>query len=292
MDEEALIAGLRARGPDPPGMLGIGDDCCVWTPRGRTCLSTDAIVEGRHFLTGTPAPQVGRKAAAAAISDLAAMGAIPVGAVSALCCPAGWDAVQVMEGLAGELARHGCPLLGGDTTASDLLVITVTVWGEAGPSGRLLTRSGGRPGDLLAVTGPLGGSLSSGRHLHPEPRLAEGRFLASLSEVHAMMDLSDGLAADAPRLAQASGCGLLLEADRIPIHPEAIGDDLLRAACCDGEDYELLVALDPRQADRIVQEWPFASLRVVGSLQAADGCLLRRAGQVAPLPWKGFVHHW
>lgn len=150
LDENSLIAEVRAHVRDPAGMVGIGDDCCVWTPGGRTCLSTDTVVEERHFRADDAPELVGRKAVGAALSDLAAMGARPVGAVLALTCPARWDASAVMAGAINECERLGCPLLGGDTTGGGLLVVTVTVWGEAvaGPSspGRLLLRSGGRPG--------------------------------------------------------------------------------------------------------------------------------------------------
>ncbi|MEK7413406.1 MAG: AIR synthase related protein, partial [Planctomycetota bacterium] len=174
LDENKLIRALRERARAPDGMTGIGDDCCIWTPRGETCLSVDAIAENHHFRRGDDPRAVGRKAAAAAISDLAAMGARPVGAVVAISCSAHWDAAAVMDGLASELERLHCPLLGGDTTAADSLVVSVTVWGEAvsgtqGTPGRLVRRSGGRTGDLLVVTGSFGGSLASGRHLRPEP---------------------------------------------------------------------------------------------------------------------------
>lgn len=295
LDELALIRALQEAHPPPAGMLGIGDDCCVWQPKGPVCLSTDAIVEGRHFTAETPPRLVGRKAAAAALSDLAAMGALPTGAVAALCCPGRWDAAAVMAGLGEELARHGCPLLGGDTTAAEQLVVTVTVWGEGDPAagGRLVRRSGGRPGDLLVVTGPLGGSLRSGRHLTPEPRLAEGRWLARQSTVHAMMDLSDGLASDAPKLAEASGCGVLLLPAQVPVHPDVPPlSDSARAACCDGEDYELLVAIEPGWWPTLQLAWPFPStLAVVGWLLAEPGAWMEdRQQQRVPLAWRGYEH--
>ena len=281
----------------PDGWMGIGDDCCVWRPGGPTALSTDAIVEGRHFLSSDPPALVGRKAAAAALSDLAAMGAMPIGAVVALCCPARWDAATVMTGLFQELSRHSCPLLGGDTTAADQLAITVTVWGEApaqgdGRPGRLLRRSGGQPGDLLIVTGPLGGSFASGRHLRPEPRLAEGAWLANLPWVHALMDLSDGLAADAPKLAAASGCGVLLLPDEVPVHDDVpVMADTARHACCDGEDYELLAAVAPEHWPNLQLAWPFAeSLSRVGWLLPEPGTFVEAGGRVIPLPWTGFEH--
>ncbi len=292
MRENELIRGLRARVHDPEGMLGIGDDCCTWTPGGPTCLSTDTVVEGRHFLSGTPPGLVGRKAAAAALSDLAAMAARPVGAVCAITVAAGWDAAAVMEGLITELERHGCPLLGGDTTAGDRLTITMTVWGERAAA-RFLTRSGGQFGDLLAVTGPLGGSLASGRHLRPEPRFDMAHWLADQPAVHALMDLSDGLAMDAPRLAAASSCGCLLLPAEVPVHPDVPDmSDTVRAACCDGEDFELLLAVDAAAWPDLQVRWPFpTALARVGMLLPQLGAFCEdRHGQVVPMPWTGYEH--
>jgi thiamine-monophosphate kinase len=290
--ERELIAGLRAQVADPEGMLGIGDDCCVWTPGGPTCLSVDAVSEGVHFLPGEDPALVGRKAAGAALSDLAAMGARPVGAVVALSCPARWDGAALMAGLIAELQRHGCALLGGDTTSAQSLTVSVTVWGERASS-RFVTRSGAHAGDLLVVTGALGGSLRSGRHLRPEPRFAEGQWLADQPYVSAMMDISDGLAADAPALAAASGCGCLLLPNDVPVHadvPEL--SDTAKAAMCDGEDFELLVALEAEHWPRLQMAWPFARpLTRVGWLVAQHGALMEdRQGRVVPLAWRGYEH--
>ncbi len=295
LDESELIRGLRAAHPAPPGFTGIGDDCCVWTPRGPTCLSVDAIAEGRHFTAGTDPRLVGRKAAGAALSDLAAMGAIPVGAAVALSCPARWDAASVMAGLSEELARHACPLLGGDTTGSDSLVVSVTVWGEGDPAAgfRLLHRDGGQVGDLLVVTGRLGGSLHAGRHLRPEPRLAEGRWLARQGFVHAVMDLSDGLAADAPKLAEASGCGCLLLPDQVPPHDDVpVMSDSVTAVMCDGEDFELLVAIEASQWPTLQLAWPFEQpITVVGWLLAESGAWMEDHQQRrVPLAMRGYEH--
>ncbi len=298
MKENELIRAVRARVRDPAGVRGIGDDCCVWTPGGPTCLSVDAVSEGVHFVSGEDPLLVGRKAAGAALSDLAAMGARPVGAVVALACPESWDGLAVMEGLLAELSRHGCPLLGGDTVGAGKLVVSVTVWGEAvanerGQPGRLLGRDGGRAGDLLVVTGPLGGSLRSGRHLRPEPRFAEGRWLANHAQVHALMDLSDGLAADAPKLAEASGCGCVLLPEDVPVHPDVPQmSDSARAACCDGEDYELLAAIAPEHWPTVQLAWPFdRPLARVGWLIPQEGAFIEdRSGRLAPLTWAGWEH--
>lgn len=296
MRENDLIRLLRERATVPEGMRGIGDDCCEWTPGGRTCLSVDTIVEGVHFLASDAPALIGRKAAAAALSDLAATGARPVGAVVAISLPATWDGVAVMTGLLAELTRHGCPLLGGDTTGATQLTISVTVWGEAAGT-RLLHRDRGEVGDLLIVTGPLGGSLASGRHLRPEPRFAEGAWLAASPYVHAAMDISDGLASDAPRLAEASGCSCLLLPNQVPIHDDVTGlestlRDGSRAACCDGEDFELLAAISAEHWPHVQLAWPFAGrLAVVGWLTPEPGHTMEDAyGRRVPLTLRGYEH--
>ncbi len=292
MREFELIRALRARVRDPDGTRGIGDDCCTWRPNGETCLSVDAVVEGQHFLESDDPRLVGRKAAAAALSDLAAAGAKPVGAVVALVAPEKWDALAVMDGLIAELERHGCALLGGDTSGGDRLTVAVTVWGEL-TANRFLTRTGAHAGDLLVVTGPLGGSLRSGRHLRPEPRLAEGQWLAASPYVHAAMDLSDGLAGDAPKLATASGCGCLLLPAQVPVHPDVPEmSDGVSAALNDGEDFELLAAIAAEQWPSMQLAWPFPQpLSVVGWLVEQPGSFIEdRAGRVVPSPWHGFEH--
>lgn len=292
MREDELIARLRDESSVPEGMRGVGDDCCTWIPGGETCLSVDTLVEGIHFASGTPVADVGRKAAGAALSDLAAMAARPVGAVVALSRPETGDDLGLMRALRAELARHDCPLLGGDTTGGERLVVSVTVWGE--PVGeRLLYRDGGAVGDVLAVTGLLGGSLASGRHLRPEPRFQQAAWLASRNGVHALMDLSDGLASDAPRLAAASGCGCVLLPHEVPVH-----DDVdrhggsARAACCDGEDFELLIAIEGRAWPELQVAWPFdLPLSRVGWLIEEDGCWVETiSGRLEPCHWRGYQH--
>ncbi len=292
MRENDLIRTIRDLTSVPDGARGIGDDCCEWTPGGRTCLSVDALVEGVHFLATDDPRLIGGKAAGAALSDLAAAGAKPVGAVVALSVPSHWNGLAVMEGLIAELARHGCPLLGGDTTSAQQLTISVTVWGEAAGH-RLLHRSGAQAGDLLVVTGPLGGSLVSGRHLRPAPRFAEGHWLAASPYVHACMDLTDGLASDAPKLAEASGTSCLLLPNQVPVHPDAERlTDPLRAACCDGEDFELLAAVSAEQWMNIQLAWPFEQrLALVGWLTPEPGHTMEDAyGRRVPLTMRGYEH--
>lgn len=290
--ENDLIARLRARITDPANMRGIGDDCCVWTPGGQTCLSTDTVVEGRHFLPTDDPRLIGGKAVGAALSDLAAMGAKPVGMVIALTCPGRWDGDAVMDGVMAAADTFACPILGGDTTAGDNLVITVTVWGEPVHK-RLLYRDGGSPGDLLVVTGPLGGSLLKGRHLRPQPRLEEGMWLAGHPAIRACMDLSDGLAMDVSRFAAANSCGALLLPRQVPIHddvPEI--SDTIGSAMQDGEDYELLVAIAPEHWPSVQLAWPFSMpLAVVGWFTDHNRIEIEdAAGRVRELLYEGFEH--
>lgn len=295
MHERALISRLRARqAAAPEGMLGMGDDCCIWSQSGPQCLSVDSLVEGRHFRADDDPRLIGGKAAAAALSDLAAMGAVPIGAAVALHLPARWDAEALMDGLCAVCETYACPLLGGDTCGAEELVIAVTVWGHQVADGTLLRRDGAQPGDLLLVSGALGGSLASGRHLRPQPRLAEGQWLARRAFVHALMDISDGLAADVRRLAEASGVGVQLLGDRLPIH-----DDVpqlcnrARAACCDGEDYELLVAIDAASWPTLQASWPFTTpLHEVGwCLPGAEILFEDPIHGLGPLAWDGYEHH-
>ena len=294
MDESRLINEVRRLiTEDPIGQLGVGDDACVWKPGGETCLSVDGMVEEKHFTSNTHPEEVGRKAAAAALSDIAAMGARPVGATVSLHTPSHWNGLAVMKGLLNELQRHNCHCYGGDTTGADQLVISVTVWGETVSGGRLVRRSEGQAGDILAVTGFLGGSFTSGRHLRPEPRFAEGQWLAQREGVNAMMDISDGLAADAPKLASASKCGNCLALHKIPIH-----DDLNNVAnaseraLVDGEDFELLCAIHPAHWDALHQAWPFdIPLHHVGELTAEAGNFIQdRDGNRTVSPYTGFEH--
>lgn len=295
MREDELIQAVRQRvSGDPASSLGIGDDACIWHPGGPTCLSVDGLVEGRHFRSDDPPGAIGRKAAAAALSDLAAMGARPVGACISLHCPEHWDALAIMDGFLAELQRHGCHCYGGDTTGAGELTISVTVWGEATEGGRLLTRSAAATGDLLLVTGHLGGSLRHGRHLRPEPRLAEGQWLAQQDFVHAMMDLSDGLAADAPKLATASHCGCILLPRDVPRHPDVnLDGDYLQQILCDGEDFELLIAIDAAAWPQLQMAWPFdqTPLHAVGWLVEQAGSYIEdQFGRVVVSPYQGFSH--
>lgn len=255
--ENDLIRWLRDRVPGHPLVrVGLGDDGAVLDLKGaaESVISVDLLSDGVDFvLTAAGGRRVGRKALAVNLSDLAAMAARPICAVVALLLPRNGGlsiAKEMYEGMLPLAEQHNVALAGGDTNSWDgPLVVSVTVLGATIPPGPL-RRAGAIPGDLLAVTGPLGGSIL-GRHLDFEPRVAEALRLRAAVELHAGIDISDGLALDLSRLCEESGCGANLWAERIPIHPDAVrlatensdGRGPLDHALSDGEDFELLLAL-------------------------------------------------
>ena len=290
------LAGLGGEAGDGV-VLGPGDDAAVLVPGTTGCVvTTDALVDGVHFDLASCGPQAAaRKAIGVNLSDLAAMGARPRALVVSAVLPRPVERALfdgLVAGLREAAAAWDCPLVGGDTNSADgPLVLAVTALGDAPPAGAV-TRSGGRAGDVLSVTGPLGGSLA-GRHLTPTPRLDAGRVLAggdgAAPIAHAMMDISDGLSRDLPRLARASGVGATLVAEQIPIHADAGGS--LEAALHDGEDFELLVAHAPLDAEA---EARLATVGVqlvaVGRLEDEAGVRIERGGRIEPLPARGFDH--
>jgi thiamine-monophosphate kinase len=247
-----LIATVAGSGDDV--LLGIGDDAAVL--RGGLVVSADMLVEGVHFDSARlDAHAVGARAAAANLSDMAAMGARPLCLVAAIGVPDGFS--DVLE-LAAGLASYGVPLAGGDLSRAPVLTVSVTAIGRAQ---RPVTRSGGRPGDRLVVTGDLGGQAVSGYTRAVRPRLDEGEQLAEIAG--AMIDLSDGIAGDVRRLAAASGCGATVWLERLPRSPGAS----VEQAATGGEDFELLAAIPP---GRPLPPW----VTEVGALIEGDAVLL------------------
>jgi thiamine-monophosphate kinase len=257
LGEDRLVATLVRGLPLGENVIvGAGDDCAViGRPRDRRwqLFKTDAVVEGIHFLPAEDPRRVGWKALCRAISDIAAMGGVPAHALITVAAPPA-TAVTRLKGLYAGLQKaarkYRVGLVGGETSRSPgplFLSVALTGWVE--PK-RCVRRSGGKAGDALYVTGRLGGTLS-GKHLDFRPRLDEARWLVAHFQLHAMMDLSDGLAADLPRLAEASGCGYELDMDRLPMSPGCLPAQALG----DGEDYELLFAVAARSGAALEAAW-------------------------------------
>lgn len=274
---EALARYREAGGGDV--RVGPGHDTAAFDVDGATTVvTTDVLVEGVHFRWDSATPElVARKALAVNVSDLAAAAAVPVGFVVGGVFPRPADPElfgALAEGFAKAAQEMQCPCIGGDTnTVEGPLVLAVTAFGRTGPMG-VLTRAGATPGMQLSVTGALGGSLL-GRHLRFTPRVSEAQALAQHAVPAAMMDLSDGLAKDLPRLCRASGVGAVVRADAVPCHDDAhasaatSGRTPLDHALGDGEDFELLVAHAPLEAS------------VVGAL-AEHGVTLHAIGEIVP----------
>ena len=286
-------------------VLGMGDDCAILevSPRCQLLVTTDMLMDGRHFQLATDgAEAVGTKAMGVNLSDIAAMGGIPRSAVVSVALPR-QSAVSIGQQLSAGLRRMAdrfeVDLVGGDTNAWDgPLVVNVAILGETTSNGAI-RRSGARPGDAIVVTGPLGGSLWKGRHLRPEPRIREALALCAAAPVHAMIDISDGLSSDLNHILEESGeLGAVLEAGQVPIHPDATeqsqadGIPALEHALNDGEDFELCLTLSAADASRllVVQSESFRVYRV-GEVTAEPGMRLRLTdGTAVLLEPRGFDH--
>jgi thiamine-monophosphate kinase len=259
VSERRLIEAIQEAIADRSGRLvrWSGDDAAVVRARPLAVTSIDTVVDGVHFALATHTPEdVGWKALATALSDLAAMGAEPGEAYVSLVLPGGFEGgLGLVSGMEELAARHGATIAGGDVVSGPVLTVTVAVTGWADREEDLVGRDGALPGDLIGVTGQLGGSeagrllLERGerepadlvlRHLRPEPRLAEGIALARAG-ARAMIDLSDGLATDAGHVAEASGVRLSIALAQIPCAPGVSSED----AATGGDDYELLFTIPP-----------------------------------------------
>jgi thiamine-monophosphate kinase len=257
--EQAFLDWLRKTArPSRDLAVPIGDDAAVIRAAGAYDLvvTTDAIAEGTHFLAADPPGLVGRKALAVCLSDIAAMGAEPTFAFVSAVLRKGFPPElpkALTRGIATLARRYGVVLGGGDTSSHrGGTVLAVTLLGRV-RRGRAVTRSGARPGDVVAVTGALGGSFARGRHLRFEPRLREARELVRLGPPSAMMDVSDGLLLDLWRLGRMSGVGARVLADRVPVHRDAGGDR--ERALSEGEDFELLFTMAPKAFERLTRAW-------------------------------------
>jgi len=308
VNEFDLIARLSASLPSNSSVvLGAGDDCAVLEsgqPGRYLLFKTDAVVEGIHFTSDAKPEQIGHKALARCLSDIAAMAGNPTAALVTLALPKDFKAEFIERIYAGmnRLAKnHGVAIVGGETTSNpERLLISISVLGEVQKE-KCVLRSGAKDGDALFVTGELGGSRS-GKHLDFEPRLAESQWLASHFPIHAMIDLSDGLAGDLRHLLQRSGVGAELLARAIPIshaaklqaREKSPSKPPLLAALTDGEDFELLFAAPGKIAVPLLDAWKnqFPSLRLscIGKITATLGLKLRDKSGVRSLEANGYVH--
>ena len=267
--EFGFIDFIRSNFPDPEGTTGIGDDCAVMpSGEGELLFSTDLLMEGVHFLRNESSPEdVGWKAAAVNLSDIAAMGGTPVATFLSIALPKdaqGEWADRFIEGYTDISRQYDVPLLGGDTTSSLRdIAVNVGVLGRC-PSGRRLMRNGAKVGETIYVTGPLGDSAGGlqailkgierteevtrliERHKRPVPRIEAGRILMESGKAGAMMDISDGIGSDLRHIMKASGVGAVIDLERLPLSPELVsvckeqGWDIYEMATSGGEDFELM----------------------------------------------------
>jgi thiamine-monophosphate kinase len=321
--ERALIEAIEAelaQAPDAERVIvGPGDDASVVRARERCVTSVDAAVQDVHFRLGgagsTPG-QVGRRALAGGLSDLAAMGADAGEVHLVLGLPAGFaerDAIELVRGARDAAGEAGASIVGGDIVGAGQLFVSVTVTGWLDAGERLARRDGARPGDLLGVSGRLGGAaarlaVEEGRAapeagapaFEPVPRLAEGRALAGAG-VGAMIDVSDGLGVDAAHLARASGVRIEIDVRALPLHPQAeqiaaqLDIEPWRLAAEGGEDYELLVCVSEGlrdEAERAVAQAGRTSLTWIGRVHDGDAEVVFSDGGRELQGVGGFEHRW
>ena len=289
-------------------VTGPGDDCAILelgAPDTQTLFKTDAVVEGVHFRPDTEPERIGHKALARCLSDIAAMGGSPVAALVTLGVPPGFHPERIegiYRGLQRLAVRHQVAIVGGETTTNpERLWISIALLGSI-PRGKALLRSGACEGDAIFVSGELGGSIE-GHHLDFEPRLAEGRWLGSTGRIHCLMDVSDGMAGDLPKLLEASGgLGAVISKSSLPIRRaakvRARTGDLARpavvAALTDGEDFELLFTVAASDAVVVLDGWkrefPGVALTCIGKVTRGPGVLLQGPEGLRPLTARGYEH--
>jgi thiamine-monophosphate kinase len=308
MNEFELIARLTKSLPANHHVVaGAGDDCAILdlgAPDDLILFKTDAVVEGVHFTRAISPAKIGRKALARGLSDIAAMAGTPVAALVTIALPPDFDA-EFITGIYGGLnalaAQFNVAIVGGETTTNpERILISISLIGTV-RRGKQILRSGAGPGDAIFVTGELGGSLA-GKHLDFEPRLAEARWLAEHFPIHAMMDLSDGLAGDLRHLLRASKVGAQLLKSAIPVSRAAklrakespAAKPAFAAALGDGEDFELLFTLAGKAAVTLLDAWkkefPKVKLSCIGKIIAGEGILIRDKIGSHTLNANGYVH--
>ena len=308
MNEFELISKLtRSLPTNDSVVVGAGDDCAVLecgSLSRQLLFKTDAVVEGIHFTRETPPEKIGRKALARCLSDIAAMGGTPNAALVTIALPKQFDVKwveKIYTGMNALAAQHGVAIVGGETTTNpERVLISISLTGYV-PRGKAVLRSGAKVGDAIFVTGELGGSIA-GKHLDFEPRLAQASWLAENFSIHAMMDVSDGLAGDLPHILRASGVGAELLKSAVPISRAAKenskrGDaatPAFVAALTDGEDFELLFTVASKTAVTVLDAWkkqfPDVKLSCIGKIIAGTGIRLRDQIGIRPLTAHGYVH--
>lgn len=306
MNEFELIAKLIPKlATNSSVVTGAGDDCAVLDlgiPGKQLLFKTDAIVEGIHFTKETDAELIGRKALARVLSDIAAMAGTPTAATITIGLQKNFDPERVekiYDGINALAKEFKVAVVGGETTTSpERMFISVALIGLVQDS---IGRSGAKVGDGIFVTGELGGSLQ-GRHLKFDPRLEQGRWLAKHFDIHAMIDLSDGLAGDIRHVLNASKVGAELFSPAIPIsraaklqaRSESSAKPPLLAALTDGEDFELLFTIASKNAVKLHDAWkkafPTLKLSCIGKITAQPGIQLRDQLGVKPLFIHGYTH--
>ncbi len=312
--EFGFIDYIKTAFPQPEGVVGIGDDCAVLpSGEGELLFSTDLLMEGVHFLRDESSPEdVGWKAAAVNLSDIAAMGGTPVATFLSIGLPkdaqSEW-AERFIEGFASISRQYEVPLLGGDTTSSLRdIAVNVGILGRC-PSGKRLMRSGAKVGETIYVTGPLGDSAAGlmailkgidkteevkvliQRHKRPVPRVKEGLLLRDSESVGAMMDISDGIASDLRHIMKASGVGAVVELDRLPCSPEFVsvcdeqGWDRYYLQTSGGEDFELLfTGPEGMEKDLDINVYP------IGRIVPGDSLQWTVADKKVSLEFNGYKH--
>jgi len=308
MNEFELIARLtRSLPANQNVVVGAGDDCAVLdfgTPDKLLLFKTDAVVEGVHFTRDTPPEKIGHKALGRCLSDIAAMAGVPVAALVTIGLPKRFEPEfvgKIYDGMKMLAEKYGVAIVGGETTLNPAgIFISIALLGMVA-RGKYILRSGAKTGDAIFVTGELGGSLA-GKHLEFEPRLAEARWLAEHFSVHAMIDLSDGLAGDLRHILKASGVGAELLKTAVPISRAARASGQVgipatpafAAALSDGEDFELLFTIAGGDAVKLLDAWkrqfPGLKLSCIGKIIAGKGVTIRDKNGIQTLSEHGYIH--
>lgn len=287
LGEFGLIDRIRQRIPSDKSVVkGIGDDAAVlpWTKDKYLLLTTDMLVENAHFTRCMPAEKIGRKALGCNISDIAAMGGLPKHAVISLGVPKNLNLHfidRLYSGIETIARQFGVSIVGGDTVDSAKIVINIALTGEVNKN-QLVTRSEAKIGDQIFVTGPLGDSLKSGWHLNFIPRVKESQYLVKHFHPTAMIDISDGLAADLGHILEQSNVGAILFEDKIPRRKGATLNQTLHS----GEDFELIFTLNSREAKTIARFYRIGEIvNVHSGLQ-----LISLNGQKKNIEPRGYAH--